>query len=77
MNKLAESIIAKAIPSLNHSVTTDQLKLAVEAITAFNDGSMVFINNNELHSITEDSLTFNCTNSIIPICYLKSVTTVR
>lgn len=77
MNKMTEYLIEKAIPSLDQSVTTEQLKLAVDAITAFNDGSMVFINNKELYSITEDTLTFNCTTSVIPVQYVKSVTIVR
>ena len=78
MTKLAENIINKALKHIDStSITTEQLTLAVEAITAFNDGAMVFVNNCELHSINETSLQFNCTTSIIPINHIKSVTTVR
>lgn len=49
MTKLAENIISKALASIDStSITTEQLTQAVEAITAFNDGAMVFINNCEL-----------------------------
>ena len=78
MTKLAENIINKALKHIDStSITTEQLTLAVEAITAFNDGAMVFVNNCELHSINETSLQFNCITSIIPINLVKSVTTVR
>lgn len=78
MTKLAENIINKALKHIDStSITIEQLTLAVEAITAFNDGAMVFINNCELHSINETTLQFNCTTSIIPINRITSVTTVR
>lgn len=78
MTKLAENIIRKALASIDStSITTEQLTQAVEAIIAFNDGAMVFINNCELHSINETTLQFNCTTSIIPIHHISSVTTVR
>lgn len=78
MTKLAENIINKALKHIDStSITTEQLTLAVEAITAFNDGAMVFVNNCELHSINVTSLQFNCTTTIIPINLVKSVTTVR
>ena len=68
MTKLAENIINKALKHIDStSITTEQLTLAVEAIEAFNDGAMVFVNNCELHSINETSLQFNCTTTIIPI----------
>jgi hypothetical protein len=78
MTKLAENIINKALASIDTtSITTEQLRQAIDAITAFNDGAMVFINNCELHSINETILQFNCTTSIIPINRITSVTTVR
>lgn len=78
MTKLAENIISKALKHIDStSITTEQLTQAVDAITAFNDGAMVFVNNCELHSINETSLQFNCTTSIIPINLIKSVTTVK
>ena len=78
MTKLAENIISKALKHLDSTaITTEQLKQAIDAITAFNDGAMVFVNNCELHSINETSLQFNCTTSIIPINLIASVTTVR
>lgn len=78
MTKVAENIINKALASIDKtSITTKQLRQAVEAITAFNDGAMVFINNCELYSINETTLQFNCTSSIIPIHHISSVTTIR
>ena len=80
MTKITENIINKALSSIDSiSITTEQLRQAIDAITAFNDGAMVFINNCELYSysVTDTSVNFNCTASIVPLHRLQAVTIIR